>query len=77
MSQELFLEYLVYFQLRSFNIESLSVAQSEDETTSRMTIVTGDDHIIEQIVKQLDKLLGVIDVSDYFKGTYRKRNCIC
>ena len=53
------------FSARSFNIESLSVAQSEDETTSRMTIVTsGDDHIIEQIVKQLDKLLDVIDVSE-------------
>tara|TARA_B100001778_G_C18160215_1_gene437772 strand:+ start:50 stop:520 length:471 start_codon:yes stop_codon:yes gene_type:complete len=53
------------FSARSYNIESLSVAPSEDESTSRMTIVTsGNDNIIEQIVKQLDKLLDVIEVSE-------------
>ena len=53
------------FSARSYNIESLSVAPSEDESTSRMTIVTsGNDNVIEQIVKQLDKLLDVIEVSE-------------
>ena len=53
------------FSARRYNIESLSVAPSEDESTSRMTIVTsGNDNIIEQIVKQLDKLLDVIEVSE-------------
>ena len=53
------------FSARSYNIESLSVAPSEDDSTSRMTIVTsGNDNIIEQIVKQLDKLLDVIEVSE-------------
>lgn len=53
------------FSARSYNIESLSVAPSEDKSTSRMTIVTsGNDNIIEQIVKQLDKLLDVIEVSE-------------
>ena len=53
------------FSARSYNIESLSVAPSEDESTSRMTIVTsGNENIIEQIVKQLDKLLDVIEVSE-------------
>ena len=53
------------FSARRYNIESLSVAPSEDESTSRMTIVTsGNDNVIEQIVKQLDKLLDVIEVSE-------------
>ena len=53
------------FSARSFNIESLSVAPSEDESASRMTIVTsGDDRVIEQVVKQLNKLLDVIEVSE-------------
>lgn len=53
------------FSGRGFNIESLSVAPSLDPTTSLMTIVTrGDDRIIEQIVKQLNKLIDVIKVVD-------------
>ncbi|RUM85809.1 MAG: acetolactate synthase small subunit, partial [Candidatus Thioglobus sp.] len=48
-----------------FNIESLTVAATNDPTLSRMTIVSvGDDNIIEQIVKQLDKLIDVVKVTD-------------
>jgi acetolactate synthase-1/3 small subunit len=53
------------FSARGFNIESLSVAPSLDPTMSMMTIVTsGDERIIEQIVKQLNKLIDVIKVVD-------------
>jgi acetolactate synthase-1/3 small subunit len=53
------------FSARGFNIESLTVAATNDETLSRMTIVSvGDDGIIEQIVKQLDKLIDVVKVTD-------------
>ncbi len=62
------------FSARSFNIESLSVAPSEDETTSRMTIVTsGNDNVIEQIVKQLDKLIDVIEVSEITSNEHLER----
>jgi acetolactate synthase-1/3 small subunit len=54
------------FSGRGFNIESLSVAETMDPSVSRMTIVTrGDDQIIEQITKQLNKLVDVIKVSDF------------
>ncbi len=54
------------FSGRGFNIESLSVAPTMDATTSRMTIVTiGDDAIVEQITKQLNKLIDVIKVVDF------------
>ncbi|RUM85831.1 MAG: acetolactate synthase small subunit, partial [Candidatus Thioglobus sp.] len=53
------------FSARGFNIESLTVAATNDPTLSRMTIVSvGDDNIIEQIVKQLDKLIDVVKVTD-------------
>ena len=53
------------FSGRGFNIESLSVAPSLDPTVSMMTIVTeGDDRIVEQITKQLNKLVDVIKVVD-------------
>ncbi len=53
------------FSGRGFNIESLSVAETMDPTVSRMTIVTsGNDQIIEQILKQLNKLVSVIKVVD-------------
>jgi acetolactate synthase-1/3 small subunit len=53
------------FSGRGFNIDSLSVAETQDPTVSRMTIVTrGDDKIVEQITKQLNKLIDVIKVSD-------------
>jgi len=53
------------FSARGFNIESLTVAETLDPLFSRMTIVTeGNDQIIEQILKQLRKLIDVIKVSD-------------
>lgn len=53
------------FTMRGYNIESLSVAPTLDESISRMTIITkGDDQIIEQIIKQLNKLVNVIKVQD-------------
>ncbi len=54
------------FSGRGFNIESLSVNETLDPTMSQMTIVTrGDDRIIEQIDKQLNKLIDVIKVTDF------------
>ncbi len=53
------------FSARAFNIESLTVAPTEDPTVSRMTLVTnGSDAIVEQITKQLNKLVDVIKVVD-------------
>ncbi len=53
------------FSARSFNIESLTVAPTEDPTVSRMTVVTvGSEEIIEQITKQLNKLVDVTKVVD-------------
>jgi len=53
------------FSARGYNIESLTVAATEDETLSRMTIVTsGSNEIIEQINKQLDKLIDVVKLVD-------------
>ena len=54
------------FSGRGFNIESLSVNETMDPTMSQMTIVTrGDDRILEQINKQLNKLIDIIKVVDY------------
>ena len=53
------------FSARGFNIDSLAVGETDDPTVSRMTIVAhGDDRVIEQIKKQLDKLIDVIKVQD-------------
>jgi acetolactate synthase-1/3 small subunit len=53
------------FTQRGFNIESLTVAQTNDPTLSRMTIVSsGSERVLEQIVKQLNKLIEVVKVSD-------------
>ncbi|MDH5526359.1 MAG: acetolactate synthase small subunit [Nitrospirota bacterium] len=53
------------FSARGFNIDSLTVAPTDDPTVSSMTIVThGDDAVIEQITKQLNKLIDVIKVVD-------------
>ena len=59
------------FSGRGFNIESLSVAETTDPNISRMTILTtGNDHILEQITKQLNKLINVIKVTDYKSNEY-------
>jgi len=53
------------FSARAYNIESLTVAPTEDPTVSRMTLVTsGSDEVIEQITKHLNKLIDVIKVID-------------
>jgi acetolactate synthase-1/3 small subunit len=58
------------FAARGFNIDSLAVGETEDPGVSRMTIVVqGDDHILEQVEKQLNKLIDVIKVTD-FKETH-------
>ncbi len=58
------------FSGRGFNIESLSVNETLDPTMSQMTIVTrGDDRILEQINKQLNKLVDSIKVTDYQSGS--------
>ena len=62
------------FSARAFNIESLTVAVTEDPSMSRMTIVTvGSDEIIEQITKQLNKLVDVIKVVDLNESTHIER----
>ena len=53
------------FSQRAFNIESLTVAPTDDNSLSRMTIATsGDDRVLEQIVKQVNKLIDVIKITD-------------
>ncbi|GAA0821661.1 acetolactate synthase small subunit [Colwellia asteriadis] len=53
------------FSQRAFNIESLTVAPTDDNTLSRMTIATrGDDKVLEQIVKQVNKLVDVLKITD-------------
>jgi len=65
------------FSGRGFNIESLCVAESIDPTISTMTIVTtGNDAIIEQILKQLNKLINVIKVTDFKEMDYVSREMI-
>ncbi len=62
------------FSGRGFNIESLSVAETLDSTVSRMTIVTrGDDKVVEQINKQLNKLINVIKVHDFIGEEHIER----
>ncbi len=62
------------FSARGYNIESLTVAPTEDATLSRMTIVThGSDAVIEQITKQLNKLIDVAAVMDLSEGDHLER----
>lgn len=62
------------FSARGYNIESLTVAPTEDPTLSRMTIVTsGSEEIIEQIIKQLNKLVDVVKVLDLNDGRFIER----
>lgn len=62
------------FSGRGFNIESLSVAPTSDESLSRITIVTrGDEAVLEQITKQLNKLVDVIKVLDFSDGSAIER----
>jgi len=62
------------FSGRGFNIESVSVSPTMDPTVSMMTLVTsGDDRIIEQILKQLNKIIDVIKVVDLFENEFVER----
>lgn len=62
------------FSQRGYNIESLTVAPTDDPTLSRMTIQTvGDEKVIEQIEKQLHKLVDVLRVSELGQGAYVER----
>jgi len=62
------------FSARSFNIESLTVAPTEDPAVSRMTLVTsGSDAIVEQIMKQLNKLVDVVKVVDLNESRHIER----
>lgn len=62
------------FSARGYNIETLCVAPTEDPSLSRMTLVTtGTDEIIEQIVKQLNKLIEVVKLVDLTEGSHIER----
>jgi acetolactate synthase-1/3 small subunit len=62
------------FSARGYNIESLTVAPTEDATLSRMTIVTrGSEDVIEQIIKQLNKLIDVVKILDLSDGSHIER----
>lgn len=62
------------FSARGYNIETLTVAPTEDETLSRLTLVTrGDDAIVEQIMKQLNKLVDVVKVVDLSEDRHIER----
>ncbi|HZV53356.1 MAG TPA: acetolactate synthase small subunit [Rhodocyclaceae bacterium] len=62
------------FSARGYNIESLTVAPTEDASLSRMTIVSiGSDEIIEQITKQLNKLIDIVKVVDLSEAAHIER----
>src|SRR6185437_10680893 len=62
------------FSARGYNIETLTVAPTEDASLSRMTIVTtGSDEVIEQITKHLNRLIEVVKVVDLTEGAYTER----
>lgn len=62
------------FSQRGYNIDSLTVAPTEDPSLSRMTLVThGDERVIEQITKQLNKLIDVVKLVDLTEGTHIER----
>jgi acetolactate synthase I/III small subunit len=65
------------FSARGFNIDSLAVGETEDPSVSRMTIVVdADERIIEQVKKQLNRLIDVIKVQDLTGGKYVDRELI-
>jgi acetolactate synthase-1/3 small subunit len=65
------------FSARGYNIESLTVAPTDDETLSRMTLVTrGSEDIIEQITKQLNKLVEVVKLVDLTEGPHIEREML-
>ncbi len=62
------------FSQRGYNIDSLTVAPTEDPSLSRLTLTTvGDDVVIQQVTKQLNKLIDVVKVQDLTEGTHIER----
>jgi acetolactate synthase-1/3 small subunit len=62
------------FSQRNFNIETLTVAPTDDSTLSRLTVTTiGNDRVVEQITKQLNKLIDVVKVVDLTEGEHIER----
>ncbi len=65
------------FSARGYNIDSISVGTSEDDTVARVTIVSkGDDDVIEQIIKQLNKLIDVTKVVDLTYDNFVERELV-
>ncbi len=65
------------FSARGFNIESLAVGETEECSISRMTIVVGgDERVLEQVTKQLHKLVDVIKISDFTQENFINRDLI-
>ena len=65
------------FSTRGYNIESLSVAPTDDPTVSRLTLVTsGSDAVIQQIANQLNKLVDVVNVLDMTRGEHLERELV-
>ncbi len=65
------------FSARGYNIESLSVGQGTDPSVAQMTIVTvGDDRVVEQITKQLNKLIDTIKVVDLSESSFVSRETV-
>ena len=65
------------FSARGYNIDSLCVGETEDPSVSRMTVVVrGDDDVLEQIIKQLNKLVDTIDVIDLTNESFVERELI-
>ena len=65
------------FSQRGYNIETLTVAPTEDDTLSRLTLTTvGDEHKIEQITKNLNKLIDVVKLVDLTEGSHIERELL-
>lgn len=65
------------FSQRGYNIDTLTVAPTDDSTLSRLTMTThGDDRVIEQITKQLNKLIDVVKVNDLSDGPHIERELL-
>ncbi|PAW78500.1 MAG: acetolactate synthase small subunit [Verrucomicrobia bacterium Tous-C9LFEB] len=65
------------FSGRGFNIDTLNVGPTTDDKTSRMTIVVrGDDRVLDQVNRQLNKLIDVIEVQDFPEGEYVDRELV-
>ncbi|CAI9086358.1 acetolactate synthase small subunit [Candidatus Methylacidiphilum fumarolicum] len=65
------------FSGRGYNIDTLNVGPTHDESVSRMTIVVkGDDQVLDQVTKQLNKLIDVLAVQDFRDGEYIDRELV-